>query len=276
MINELLQLPVKLAPAVHSQHEVPYVEQGQGDLLLLVHGSLCDLRYWRWQLSKLASSFHVVSLSLPGYWPTEPLYMAYDFNVDNHCAALADVILACQKPQQKVHILGHSRGAHIVAEYVTQYPNSLHSIILADPAFTLHQATRPLAILDQAASLIASGSEAEGLSLFIDAVSGPSTWSRMVGWFKQMVQDNGHTLIAQSRESLPIIGTKHLETLRLFPTLLVGGALSPARYQDSMQQLHHSLANSQQIKIPKASHGMNLANPKAFNQAILNFVQHDA
>lgn len=241
--------------------------------MLLVHGSLCDLRYWRWQLSKLAPSLQVLSLSLPGYWPTEPLYMPYDFNIDNHCAALADVIQACQKPHQKIHILGHSRGAHVVAHYVQQHAATLNSVILADPAFTLKEASIALPILDEAANLIAAGSEAEGLSVFIDAVSGPRTWAQMVGWFKHMVQDNGHTLIAQSRENLPIIGTSHLQALEQLPVLLIGGALSPARYKNSIQQLHTALAQSQKVEIPKASHGMNLANPKAFNQAVLGFIQ---
>lgn len=272
-MNELLQLRLHQAPAVHSQHEVYYAEHGQGDLLLLVHGSLCDLRYWRWQLNKLASSLHVVSLSLPGYWPSEPRYMAYDFNLDNHCAAIADVIQAVRQPQQKVHLLGHSRGAQVVTHYLNLYPNTVDSVILADPAFRLHQPSIPLAVLDQAATLIAAGAEVEGLNVFIDAVSGPSTWSQMVGWFKTMVQDNAHTLIAQSREAMPIVGQAHINALKQLPTLLVSGELSPARYKQSVETLHHVLPQARGSVIAKASHGMNLANPKAFNQALLDFIQ---
>ena len=29
---------------------MPYVEAGEGELLLFVHGSLCDYRYWQPQL----------------------------------------------------------------------------------------------------------------------------------------------------------------------------------------------------------------------------------
>ncbi len=271
-MNALLQLPIQFAPAIHSQHDVPYVAQGQGDLLLLVHGSLCDLRYWRWQLSKLANSFQVVSLSLPGYWPSEPLYMAYDFDIDNHCAAIADVIQSLQTTDQKIHLLGHSRGAQVVAQYLLHYPQTINSVTLADPAFTLQQPTAPLPILDEAAALIAAGAETEGLGLFIDAVSGPSTWSHMVGWFKHMVQDNAHTLIAQSREALPVIGKDHLNALAQIPTLLLGGARSPLRYQQSLALLQTALPHAQSHTIANASHGMNLANPKAFNQAVLSFI----
>lgn len=241
--------------------------------MLLVHGSLCDLRYWRWQLSKLAPSMQVVSLSLPGYWPSEPLYMAYDFNIDNHCAAIADVIQAVRQPQQKVHLLGHSRGAHVVSHYLQQHPHTVDSVILADPAFILNLPPMPLSVLDQAATLIAAGDEMEGLNVFIDAVSGPSTWSQMVGWFKTMVQDNAHTLIAQSRETMPIVGQAHIDALKQLPALLISGEHSPTRYKQSLQALQSAVPDAQVAVIPKASHGMNLANPKAFNQAVIAFTQ---
>ena len=272
MINELLQIKLHNAPALHSQHEPYYVTQGEGDILLLVHGSLCDLRYWRWQLQKLAQHFQVVSLSLPGYWPSNAFYMAGDFNLKNHCAAIADVIHATKQPNQKVHLLGHSRGAHIVTHYVLRYPNSINSVILADPAFTPYQAHQPLVVMDQAAHLIAANSEDEGLNLIIDAVSGPNTWRQMVGWFKDMIQDNSHTVIAQSRENLSTIGAAHLAALAQQPLLLIGGENSPLRYQHSIARLKTELPLANIVRIPNASHGMNLANPKAFNRAILDFL----
>lgn len=272
MINELLQLRLYNAPALHSQHDPYYVTQGQGDILLLVHGSLCDLRYWRWQLHKLAQHFQVVSLSLPGYWPADAFYMTTDFNLENHCAAIADVIHATKKPNQKIHVLGHSRGAHIVTHYVQRYPNSVHSVILADPAFTPYQSHQPLAVMDQAASLIAADSEEEGLNLIIDAVSGPNTWRQMVGWFKNMIQDNSHTVIAQSRENLPMIEMAQLKALSQQPLLLISGDQSPLRYKHSVGRLKKELPLAHTALIKNASHGMNLANPKAFNQAVYNFI----
>ncbi|HJH23192.1 MAG TPA: alpha/beta hydrolase [Paenalcaligenes hominis] len=273
MIEPLTQLRLKQAPAQYSQHDVYYVEQGQGDLILLVHGSLCDLRYWRWQLNKLAPFGRIVSLSLPGCWPSEALYMAYDFELENQCAALHDVIEATQQSGQRIHLVGHSRGAHVVTHYLKRFPHSVTSVVLADPAFEPYQAPTSLPILDEAARLIAAGAESEGLGLFIDAVSGPNTWSQMVGWFKTMVQDNAHTLIAQSREQLVLISPAHLHALAQQPVLLLGGALSPERYQRSINALKKELPRAHQASITHASHGMNLSNPKGFNQALMHFFQ---
>ena len=71
-MDPLLQSPILYLDTPDNPAPIAYAEQGQGDLLIFVHGSLCDLRYWRWQLTKLAPFFHTISFSLPGYWPTNP------------------------------------------------------------------------------------------------------------------------------------------------------------------------------------------------------------
>src|SRR3546814_1540985 len=75
--------------------------------------------------------------------------------------------------------------------------------------------------------LCRSGEIDAGLALFVDTVSGADTWRRMVPWFKDMVRDNASTLGGQATEHLPPVARGQVERLAL-PTLLIGGALSPA------------------------------------------------
>jgi pimeloyl-ACP methyl ester carboxylesterase len=56
------------------------------------------------------------------------------------------------------------------------------------------------------------------------------------------------------------------------PVLLIGGALSPAPYPATLDRLQALLPQAQRVKIAGSSHGMNLGNPRAFNQAILDFL----
>ena len=270
MIDPLLELAIHNTPATLSNSDLAYVERGHGHLVVLVHGSLCDMRYWRWQVNLLYPHAQVLCLSLPGYWPYESLYMAYDFSLEQHVQAIADVVAAVQQPSQKLIVVGHSRGAQVATQYALEHV--VDGLVLADPAFGSPSHSQPLAIIDQAASLVAAGNESEGLALFIDTVSGSNTWRHMVGWFKTMVTDNAHTLIAQSREQLPTFSPIQLQSLHALPILLIGGEHSPARYKTSLQALSTLWPNAINCQIAGASHGMNLAKPKRFNAAIQQFL----
>lgn len=274
MFDELIQLPLHTAPAHNGCIDVHYAAAGSGDLLLLIHGSLCDLRYWRWQLKKLPAHVQVAALSLPDYWPHHASLNPYatNFDFDLHVAAVADVVQTLHLPQQKLYVLGHSRGAQVATHYAWQHTEKVTGLILADAAFNIDEATPALPVLQEAALRLMQGDDEAGLGLFIDAVSGAHTWQKMVGWFKTMVQDNAHTLIAQSQEALPSVSTAQIQQLAQTPTLLINGAHSPERYQRSTQGLLHALPHAQHVVINKAAHGMNLANPKAFDRAILDFI----
>lgn len=271
MFNELLQLPYYQTAATNSNSDLFYTHCGEGDLLVLIHGSLCDLRYWRWQLNKLQSNCQVAALSLPGCWPSPPNSIPYEFNFENHVMALKDVIDKLRRPNQKVYVLGHSRGAQIAAQYAWQY-REISGLILADPAFRIDQWPEPLSVMNNVVELLEQNQDEEGLALFIDAVNGPNTWRQMVGWFRTMVEDNAYTLIPQSREILPTVTKKQITKLTDMPLLLINGAASSERYKNSVQNLLDLLPHAQHAIINNAAHGMNLANPKAFNRTVLDFI----
>lgn len=271
MFNQLLQLPCYQTTARNSNNDIFYTHCGEGDLLVLIHGSLCDLRYWRWQLNKLKTSCQVAALSLPGCWPNPPSTTSYEFSFENHVMAVTDVINKLRQPNQKVYVLGHSRGAQIAAQYAWQF-GDISGLILADPAFKVDQQPEPLIVLDAVVELLEKNQDEEGLALFIDAVNGNSTWRQMVGWFRTMVEDNAYTLIPQSRENLPTVTKTQIKKLGDIPLLLLNGTASPERYKSSVQSLLNFLPQTQHITIENAAHGMNLANPKAFNRAVLDFI----
>ena len=59
---------------------------GAGEPVVLVHGSLCDLRYWKAQVPALSRDFQVFSISLPGYWPDGPGNDPAEFSGARHDA----------------------------------------------------------------------------------------------------------------------------------------------------------------------------------------------
>ena len=62
MNNEIVQYRV-------NGYELACQVAGQGVPLVLVHGSLCDYRYWQGQFAALSARYHVVAPSLRHYFP---------------------------------------------------------------------------------------------------------------------------------------------------------------------------------------------------------------
>lgn len=255
----------------HDGHPLSHVEAGRGPILLLIHGSLCDLRYWRWQIPALSEHFRVVAPSLRGYWPHAFTQADPGFNVLQHARDISHLIetLSGNAP---VHVLGHSRGAHVALELAAMAPKQIASLILADPGLRTPSATTAMDFQLEAVEKLASGHVEEALTGFIDTVNGPDTWRRMTSWFKTMVRDNAYTLLSQMAERDTRFDLTRARGIDC-PVLLLGGEHSPSRYAKVMDALEAAIRQTERDLIPNAAHGMNLGNAPAFNRRVTQFVE---
>lgn len=246
-----------------------YLDQGTGSPVVLVHGSLCDYRYWRWQSSGLSQTHRVIAPSLAGYWPTLELA---NFDARIQAKKLLQQLDALLGPNSSFHIVGHSRGAVVTLLLAELAPTRLKSLTLADPGLVQSTQAPVASYLRDACALIDQGQTDAGLALFVDAVNGEGTWRQMVRWFREMVHDNAATLGPQSQEQRYLVDLPTLTTTLHCPVLFMGGQHSPTRYAECIQQLMQFFPHAYEVTIAHAAHGMNLANPKAFNQSLLRFL----
>ncbi|UOF94150.1 MAG: alpha/beta hydrolase [Bordetella sp.] len=234
---------------------------------MLIHGSLCDSRYWKLQLNALSKKFCVYSLSLRHYWPE---FWIGDgiFSIEQHAEDIFSFIKNIVKTS--VHLLGHSRGGTVALEIAKKYPTSLTSLILCEPnILSKNQPNKNphQQILD----LISIGKVDDGLRQFVNAVNGPETWNFMASWIRNMLRENSNTLVPQFNEVIPKIKYSDISSINL-PTLLIGGVLSPNSYKIMLKILQNWLPNSQIFFIPDSSHSMNLSNPRIFNSILERFL----
>lgn len=260
---------LSLQTAHVNDYAMTYAEHGQGTPLVLIHGSLCDCRYWKAQMRPLGQSFRVLAPSLRHYWPET--WDGGPFSIDQHVDDLLTFIELVG--EGAAHVVGHSRGARVALEAALREPKRVRTLTLADPGLPIPEMAGKDrgGFRHRALKLIDDGQLEEGLALFIDTVSGPDTWRRMVPWFKEMVRDNASTLRGQATEMLRPLPREQLERLGM-PLLLIGGALSPAPYPAVLQMLSQWLPSAHKEIIGGSSHGMNLGNPRAFNGAIERFL----
>lgn len=252
--------------------QLHYTQSGNGnDTILLIHGSLCDYRYWRWQIPALAEQHHVLAPSLRGCWPTAQSHPQSGYSIHTHAQDLVHLVRALDK-QTGVHILGHSRGAQVAMEFVSLAPDLCRSLILADPGFRFDDEPETTPFYTSSIAQLEAGDIDGALERFIDTVNGEDTWRRMVSWFKDMTRDNALTLLSQVLEANTPVTRQAVAELTC-PLLLLGGTNSPAKYGSRQDRLQEMVPRARREHIALAAHGMNIANPRAFNQTVLDFVE---
>jgi len=262
--------PLPDAPAL------PCLPQGQGVPLLLVHGSLCDARYWMPQLPVLAQTRRVIAPSLRHYhpqidggnaWPQ----LDWRQDVDDLAALIAAL------PERRADVVAHSRGGFIACQLALHYPELIHHLILAEPGGALsgdpvdHQAQRRTEL----SALLAAGRVEDAVQRFVDAVSQPRVWQVSPAAFRRIALDNAHTLPGLIDDPLPAYDGKALRNLRM-PVLLVYGQRTRPRFKAIVDMLAKHIHHAQVQEIAAAGHGMNLAHPRAFNDAVLAFLDSAA
>lgn len=262
---------------LNGSRSIAYTEAGVGDAVLLVHGSLCDYRYWEPQLEALAAKYRVLVPSLAHYYPRLPSAGHRPFTWREHVSQLA-AFLEKVAPQP-VHLVGHSRGACLAYQLALQHPARVKSLTLVDPGGPLHTHKQSSADLSesvtslrrQAVALIAAGHVEDGLRLFVDSVSRPGFWDKSSVRFKTMARDNAATLGPQIVDLLP--GYTQNEAARIAcPALLVDGERSPQMYRDNVEMLEQWLPDAYRVTIHGASHGMTSSHAATFNGALGDFL----
>jgi pimeloyl-ACP methyl ester carboxylesterase len=249
--------------------------------MVLVHGSLCDYRYWTLQMPAFSAAFRTMSVSLRHYYPERWDGQGDDFNIRQHMQDVVAFIDAMNLAP--AHVVGHSRGGHIAFRIAQNYPDRVRKLVLSEPGGALEPVLSPNAedvnrrfepgsFQTQAVERIRAGDVDGGLQIFVDAVSGPGAWERTPPLAKQFTRDNAMTLIGQIREAREPFTREAAEAIRA-PTLLVLGGLSPPMFGQINEALAAAIPNAQRVTIADATHTMNVIRPAAYNEAVLGFLQ---
>ncbi|REG49039.1 pimeloyl-ACP methyl ester carboxylesterase [Paraburkholderia sp. BL6669N2] len=271
------QSPESLFATISSGVSIPYVDAGSGDALLFVHGSLCDYRYWDEQINPLSAEFHCIAPSLSHYWPATEASIRGDFSLETHVAELAEFISALGL--ESVHLVGHSRGGSVAFNLARCYPRLVRTLTLADPAGPLQidetvDSALPAAtnaLRAKVSDLIEASETEAGLELFVDSVSRPGSWKKSSSSFRTMAIDNARTLPLQFRDPLPAYSRDTAADVKC-RTLLIDGQNSPRMFRNNVDRLAEWLYLTDRQTIAGASHGMNVANPRAFNKLLRSFI----
>jgi pimeloyl-ACP methyl ester carboxylesterase len=263
------------------RYNLAYVEAGQGEPVVLIHGSLCDYRYWTLQMPAFSAGFRTIAPSLRHYYPEHWNGEGDDFNIGQH---MEDIVAFIDELKiAPAHIVGHSRGGHIAFRVAQNYPDRVRKLVLSEPGGALDPDLSPSAndvnrrfepgsFQTQAEARIRAGDLDGGLQIFLDAVSGPGAWERTPELAKQFTRDNAMTLLGQVREAREPFSRAAARAIKA-PTLLVLGGASPPMFGQIIDALAAAIPDAQRVTIADATHTMNVIKPAAYNEAVLSFLR---
>jgi pimeloyl-ACP methyl ester carboxylesterase len=122
-----------------------YVTQGEGELVLLLHGFPEFWYSWRYQIPALAKHFKVVVPDLRGYNDSEKPKSGYD--LDTLSTDVRSLIE--QLGYSRAHVVGHDWGGAIAWRFAQQFPNFIDRLALLSAPHPQRFAKDLLSNLDQ-------------------------------------------------------------------------------------------------------------------------------
>jgi len=275
-----------------------YVEEGAGQPLLLVHGTLNDYRLWASHLKPLGTRFRVIAYSRRDSYPNEWAGDGSDNTVFNNSQDLAALVE--NLGIAPIHLLGFSGGGALAVEFARQHPESLRSLILVEPALTslIVNPTKPSSLLrlllrhpvtavtairnytggiKPAQKLIEQGDWEKGIRLFVDtAIGRKDAFETFPDWVRRMVWDNARSFLGEIRDLDSHVFTREDASRITVPTLLVKGGISPKPLRYIVDVLGESMPNCDVVQVPGASHNAIWAQPEAFDKLVLEFLGRSA
>jgi len=112
-------------------HKIVYLEGGEGEIIVLVHGYGGDKDNWTRFAKYLTHDYHVVIPDLAGFGESSKISKE-NYDIENQIKRIdrfAEVLRL-----SKFHMAGHSMGGMIAAVYGAKYPQKVLTLALMAPA----------------------------------------------------------------------------------------------------------------------------------------------
>lgn len=252
-----------------------FIDEGQGDPVVLIHSSGSTRNQWRKLVALLAPHYRVIAPDLCGYGLTAD--QAGQFTFEDDCRRMRRFI---ELPGRKVHLAGHSYGGVVASRLAIDNPEHIASLILFEPScfHLLREAGKQVAFDEISAireAQIASarrGDLAASAKGFVDYWMGPEAWPAM--------DEERQTLIAKTAPK--VVGEwpgafgprTRLSDYAAFPwrTLLMRAADTTLVARTVSDLMREQLRDCEFVEIAHGGHMAPVTNPDPVNAAIKAFL----
>jgi len=124
------EIPGLKSVCLESGITLHYVEQGTGQPIIFVHGSLSDLTYWHDQMEPLGERYRVIAYSRRYNWPNRN-QISPNYSAVTDAEDLAGLIGKLHLGP--IYLVGHSYGALTAMFLIAKHPELVKAAVLAEP-----------------------------------------------------------------------------------------------------------------------------------------------
>jgi pimeloyl-ACP methyl ester carboxylesterase len=258
--------PAAAAPVVRQMDvngaQLPWVEQGKGDPVVLVHGAVSDYRTWNTHRAALANSgYRAISYS-QRYFGTQPWGTQWPpFGVQTHSDDLAAFIRGLGAGP--VNLVAWSYSGHIVLKVALEHPDLVKSAFVFEPAVPSY-VTDPIALKaynEDAGALFSSsvravqdGDYAASVRELIDGVGERKGYFDEQSAAAKAVQlDNARTMPALYADKAPPITCAQLAQIKPRVAMVRGAAVRPF-FRIVAEAGARCMPSQQYVVVPGAKH----------------------
>lgn len=250
-----------MAITIRSEHHFQYVEEGNGPVLLLLHGLFGALSNWQSVLDTFSKEYRVII-------PLMPIYEKSKIEVDPSVEGMAKFIAAFleYKNIKSAVLVGNSLGGHIALKYTLAFPETVRGLVLTGSSGLYETGMgnefpkyKSYPFIKERVEFTFYSKETASKDL-VDEVFG-------------IVNDNYRALrvlrVARSaqRENL----TQFIPNIKV-PTLLVWGLNDNITPCNVAHEFHKLISNSKLRFIDKCGHAAMMEQPEIFNQYLIQYL----
>ncbi|MBI3162862.1 MAG: alpha/beta hydrolase [Chloroflexi bacterium] len=130
---------MSLVNHITTNNHVNFVQQGEGDPVILVHGLAASLHDWDDLLPELAASGYAgYAPDLLGHGESYKPESHRDYSFHSTYDHFSAWIDSLNLPDSLV-LVGHSLGGGLSLQYALQHPGRIRAIVLVNPFYDIHQ-----------------------------------------------------------------------------------------------------------------------------------------
>lgn len=280
--TQTFSLP-ELKAIVINGDSIQYMDIGNGDPVIFVHGTLGDYRIWAAQIDTFAKDHRVIAYSRRYAYPNKQVINdSADYSVIQHTKDLAAFIKALNLPP--VHLVGHSYGAFVTLLVAMDHPELVRSLTLGEPPVMSMLKNAPggdsilnnfiTKALTPTSEAFKNNNNEKAVTAFLAGVLGDSLfYSKLPQQARNNMMDNTLELRGSvfSKNLFPTITCDTLNKIKV-PVLLVKGDRTPVFFTAIIDELDRCLNKKELATLPNSSHGLEFENPVEFNKIVLGFI----